>query len=513
MRRVHTAAVLTASLALLAGSLGAGAATAVMPATVVGTSSVATPAPAAVEPTPPAGSTAPDTAPSAEPAPAPGTEAPATQTQQPAAREATRPGATAPAATERARRAPGGRGKAPDRYTPSAGVRYNNPLGSAANKRKLISHLIRSINSTPRGEEIRIASWNIRSTDIAAALIAAHNRGVSVQAVMDRLNANASNPNVGINRMVAAFARNKANRPKDRRSSVVKCLSSCRSTSGIAHTKFFLFSKAGKAKDVVMYGSNNATDLAAYGQWNDLYTVRDDAAIYAEFDAVFDEMRKDKPRQQPYVAYDHGKLTTYFYPYRGEGATTDPVLDDLNKVQCAGATGGTGTGGNTKIRIAQTAVLGQRGLAIANKLRTLYEQGCDIRIVYAVLGNQVLSVVRNTSRGAIPLRQIAQDFNLDGVYDRYLHMKTMTISGVYDGNTAEQVTFNGSANWTAVGLASDEILGKIYGGNVTRKYAKWFDTLFRNPPRFTGRAATLATVARMSALSRGVSPESGIELN
>ncbi|MCY7395481.1 MAG: phospholipase D-like domain-containing protein [Nocardioides sp.] len=472
MRRVHVAAVLTTSLALLAGSSGSATALAASP------------------------------------------RATTAVTQAPVQSVTTTGLPTAlPLAPRAARQKPGSRGKAPDRYTPPVGVRYNNPLGSAANKRKLLGHLIRTINSVPRGEQIRIASWNIRSTDIAAALIAAHNRGVSVQAVMDRLNANPSNPNTGINRMVGAFAFNKAKRPKSRRSSVVKCLSSCRSTSGIAHTKFFLFSKAAKTTDVVMYGSANATDLAAYGQWNDLYTVREDPAVYAEFNAVFDEMRKDRPRTQPYVTYDHGDLTTYFYPYRGAATETDPVLDDLAKVQCAGATGETGTDGRTKIRIAQTAMLGDRGLRIATRLRTLYEQGCDIRMVYAVFGNKVLQVLRNTSRGAVPLRQIAQDFNLDGVYDRYLHMKTMAISGVYDGNTEEQVTFNGSSNWTPVALASDEILGKIYGGNVARKYSKWFDTLYRNPPRFRGRMATLATVARMSALSRGVSPESGIEQN
>ena len=38
-------------------------------------------------------------------------------------------------------------------------------------------------------------------------------------------------------------------------------------------------------------------------------------------------------------------------------------------------------------------------------------------------------------------------------------MKSMTVSGVYGKNTHARITWNGSANWTPVSLASDEVVG------------------------------------------------------
>ena len=42
---------------------------------------------------------------------------------------------------------------------------------------------------------------------------------------------------------------------------------------GIAHTKFYTFDKVQRTRYVAMYGSANATLLAATIQWNDIYTV------------------------------------------------------------------------------------------------------------------------------------------------------------------------------------------------------------------------------------------------
>lgn len=408
---------------------------------------------------------------------------------------------------------------APLSYTPPAGVRVNNPLGDKEARRRIIGHLIRTIRSVPGREKIRIASWNIRSDDIVDALIAAHNRGVSVRVVLDRLNANKDNPNEGVNRMQAAFKKREHNRKASMKSDVRKCVSSCRSYSGIAHTKFFLFSKAGKARNIVIHGSNNATDLAATAQWNDVFTLRNKDEIYAEFDHVFTQMRRDKPVRQAYESYEHGRYTSYFYPHRGAGTGADPLLRDLDDIVCAGATGGTGTNGKTKIRIAQTSMHGDRGKAIAERLRTMWQRGCDIKIVYAVFGNNVLKILRNTSRGPVPHKQIAQDFNFDGVYDRYLHMKYMAVSGRYRNDTSANVTWNGSANWTGVALASDEIVMRIFDAGVRKTYADWVDHLYANPPSYSRnpkvqeQLATRALLARRSAVARGIDPHAGIQVN
>ncbi|GEP36317.1 hypothetical protein NSZ01_40850 [Nocardioides szechwanensis] len=402
---------------------------------------------------------------------------------------------------------------APDKYTPPAGPKFNNPLAGKEARGRIRRHLLRTINSVPGREQIRIASWNVKSTDIQNALIRAHERGVSVRVIIDRGNAGPAKPNPGFDRMARKLGEGQKSRMPSQKSFTRKCVSSCRYYSGIAHTKFFLFSKAGKAHNVVIYGSNNATDLAAHSQWNDMFTIKGRGNIYQEFLHIFDQMRRDQPIKQAYETYAHGSTTSYFYPYKGQGTGDDPLLRDLNDIRCKGATGGTGTNGRTKIRIAQTSMHGERGKQIANRLRDMYENGCDIKIVYAVFGNQVLSILRHTSRGKMPIRQIAQDFDLDGVYDKYLHMKNMAVSGVYKGRTDANVTWNGSANWTGVALASDEIVMRIIGPRIRAQYANWVDYLYANPPRLTGAEAVEARMARARVIASGIRPESGIEVN
>ena len=103
---------------------------------------------------------------------------------------------------------------------------------------------------------------------------------------------------------------------------------------------------------------------------------------------------------------------------------------------------------------------GERGIAIAKRLAIMHRRGCNIRIVYAMFGNEVLRILRKEAGTPIPMTHLAWDRNEDGIYDRYVHMKTLAVSGVYGKKTNASVTINGSANWTPVSLASDEVIGR-----------------------------------------------------
>lgn len=374
------------------------------------------------------------------------------------------------------------------KYTPAAGPTFNNPYGTKKSRRAIIRKLLRTIDSVPRREEIRIASWNVRSPEIATALIRAKKRGVSVQVVMDRSNWREDNPNPDAARLYRELKKGNKHRKVERRSWLRQCRGACRGPHGIAHSKFFLFSEAGKAENVVIYGSNNATELAATIQWNDIYTRVNRPDEYAEFLSVFNEMAVDhRPPGGGFRQWEHGGYTSIFYPYSGKDVPkTDPVMDVLNKVRCKGATGGRGVNGRTKIRISQTAMYGDRGITIAHRLAQMHRRGCNIRIVYAMFGNEVLRILRQAGRGGVPLTHLAWDRNEDGIYDRYVHMKTMTVSGVYDGRTDATLTINGSANWTHVALASDEVIGVLRQAKPNRVYANWIDYLFTHRPASWG---------------------------
>ena len=136
-------------------------------------------------------------------------------------------------------------------------------------------------------------------------------------------------------------------------------------------------------------------------------------------------------------------------------------------------------GGDTRIRIAQTSMYGDRGLALARKIAKLQRQGCNIRLVYAMFGGEVLRIMRAAK---VPMTHLAYDNNEDGLYDRYVHMKSMAISGNFAGDPAAKITWNGSANWTSVALASDEVLGMVRKKWVTQRYMKWIDYMFTHRP-------------------------------
>jgi phosphatidylserine/phosphatidylglycerophosphate/cardiolipin synthase-like enzyme len=365
-------------------------------------------------------------------------------------------------------------------WRPQAGVKTNDPLGSKTQRRAIVSQVLGAVRHARPGTRIRVASWNIRSREVTGALAAAHRRGVGVQVVMDRLNANPQNLNPAVERLTRALSRrNNDQRPPALRSGVVRCVSSCRAPHGIAHAKFFLFDRTGRSRDVVMNGSWNATDLATTHQWNDLYTVRGNARLYRAFTSVFDQMYLDQDAADPYVHTRAGKQQVTFFPHDGSGRR-DPVLDQLRPVQCHGARS---TGGRTRVRIAMTSWIGPRGTAIARRVRRLANHGCDVRIVYGVMGNEVLRILRRGGPRPVPLRQVAQDPDRDGVYDRYLHMKVLTVEGHYGRNRRASLTFNGSANWSPASLASDEAVIRVKGRGTAARYRRWIDHLYAHPPR------------------------------
>ena len=381
-------------------------------------------------------------------------------------------------------------------FTPRTGVITNDPR--SADRRRLLEHIIKSIGNTRRKQRIRFISWNVASTGFVDKLIAAHKRGVSVRLLM----ANGKTEGNGDYwRLKKALQQKRPKTlPKSYRSWARSCDRSCRGTRGIAHSKLFIFSKVGNADRVVMSTSANATEVSANYQWNDLYTQVGSKAIYRGFMNAFQESVKDRPVKAGFRTFGGRNVTGYVYPWQGKNARGDRVIKELKRITCVGAKGGTGIGGRTRIRIAQDAILDQRGIEIAKILRTKWENRCNIRIVYALMGRRVLTVLRNTSRGPVPIQQVVSDFDQDGVYDRYLHSKSMSVSGWYRRDRSARLAWQGSENWSGLAKLSDEQGFKIDRGGAEGAYARWVDSLFNNPP-----PPTRATTMRL-ATQRDVDP-------
>ncbi len=383
------------------------------------------------------------------------------------------------------------------RYTPRTGVIHTDPRRS--DRRKLLNHINKSIASTRRRHFIRIISWNVASSEFVKKLISAHKRGVSVRLLMSDGKAE-GNRNFGQLRRALRKNRPGAKLPRRYRSWAKACHRSCRGRRGIAHSKLFIFSKVGRANRVVMSTSANATEVAVRYQWNDLYTMVGSKPIYHGFVRAFDEAARDRPVRHAYRSFGPGAVTGYVYPMRGKNVRGDRVKKELRSITCRGARGGTGINGRTRIRIAQDAIINNRGIEIAKILRRKWENGCNIRIVYALMGQRVLGILRNTTRGRVPIQQIVNDWNGDGVYDRYLHSKVMTVSGWYRKDRSTRIAWQGSENWSGLATISDEQGFRIRRGGAEGVYARWVDYLFNNPP-----PPPPPTTLRM-ARARGVDP-------
>lgn len=368
-------------------------------------------------------------------------------------------------------------------YTPKQGVLFNKPL-TKGDRYVINDHIRKSIHSVHKGGKIRIMSWNVKSFPYRRALIEAHNRGVSVRVLMSNGLAKRQSASGDYNVLRRELSKHQAKRKKDMKSWIRACVASCRGTKGIAHVKFYTFSQSGKAEDVVMVGSANMTEVAAGNQWNDMFTLVDKPGLYKWFQKTFAQASRDRRAHPPYRTYQVDDLTqAWVFPYLGKGALGDPVTKILKRVQCKGVTGRAGVNGRTAIRIAQTAILDDRGVAIARQLKRLNDEGCNIRIAYTVLGPKIKDILRSTSgRGPVPARQVAQDFDGDCSYDRYLHMKDMTISGHYGKNTSAHFVYNGTQNWTEVSAYSDEAGFSFFSPTTERRYAAWINRLYENPP-------------------------------
>jgi phosphatidylserine/phosphatidylglycerophosphate/cardiolipin synthase-like enzyme len=360
----------------------------------------------------------------------------------------------------------------------------NDPRNSRT-KRRILYNINQAIHHTRHGEKIRIMSWNIASRPFVRELLRANSRGVSVRLLMARGKAEGQPRSTGDYWRLKRGLKHRSTshpQPKGLHSWARTCDRSCRGKRGIAHTKAFVFTKVGGADYVVMSTSANATEVSVNYQWNDMYTLAGNRTIYRAFMKTFNEASHDRPVRPAYRQVSSGTLMAYMYPWKGANARGDRVMRELRRIRCLGVRGGTGLNHRTRIRIAQDAIIDKRGINLGWKLRRLYQAGCNIKIVYSLMGREVHRILTHTSRGAVPMRQIVQDFDGDGVYDRYLHSKVMSVSGNYAGNPAARVAWQGSENWSGLAKISDEQGFRIYRQGAEERYARWIDWLYANPP-------------------------------
>lgn len=403
-------------------------------------------------------------------------------------------------------------------YVVPASSLFSYPNRSKKERVAIRNRVLLTINSTwggprtrlgtpmPDNGKIRIVTWSFDDWKIARALVAARNRGVSVQVVAaadanrehkswkwlrKRLGANLYRPGYPITRETYSFAR--------------QCRGSCRGFGGTQHAKFFLFDRVGprRTRSVSVQTSANLTTFAITGQWNQAQ-VSHSSRIWGDHMRVFRELRLGRPVARQYHVQAMGNAVDYFFPKVGTTAATDPVMQLLNRVVCRGALAGGTRRGLTKVRVVQYAIYGERGEWIARKLRYLHERGCSVKIIYAITSRPVLRILRNPSgRGKVPMRQSVIK-NAAGEVVKYNHNKWMTITGRWGADRSAWLTFSGSANWADLSLSSDEQMQRISSSAYARRHLFNFDKTWRQKTSRKPTAGRIAMAARMPGNGRTI---------
>lgn len=376
-------------------------------------------------------------------------------------------------------------------YTPHTGAVFNNPLGSGPMQYHVLNTVQDAIDHAGSGSLIRIMSWNIMSQSVVDKLLRAQRRGARIMALMDDSNRTLL-PNPSYDRLHRGFVQQNHSVPQDRRSHARTCLGSCRGPRGQAHGKYFLFSKTGHKKHVLMEGSTNLTAAAATNQWNDLFTFVGNDRLYKFSADVFQQMWKDQPVPNPYAETLAGTVRMSFSPMSGTNYHGDRRIQLLDRVHCFGVRHA-GAGGRTVIRIAPDVLRNQRGMVVARRLRYLWASGCDIKLGYTVMGQDIHRfLLQGTRRGPIPMRHLVQDYNGDGEFDNYFHLKAMSINGHVGNDASAHFVVNGSSNISGFAAVSDENIAIIRRKAVTLHYESYINYWFDNfpasaPPTFARR--------------------------
>jgi phosphatidylserine/phosphatidylglycerophosphate/cardiolipin synthase-like enzyme len=349
-------------------------------------------------------------------------------------------------------------------FRPKEGATFNLPRRGDEQYR-IHSVLVDAIDNAPRDSIIRISVFSFDRKFVASKLVRAHRRGVIVQVL---LNDHQVSPAQRILHRGLGTNRN-------RRSFAYECTNGCRSTGENNHSKFFLFSTSGVAKDVVMVGSTNITMNSAKNQFNDLWVRNDAPDLYSAFVSVFRKMRKDRaPRSSPYLRYEVGSsYVLRATPFPNFSARNDPMISALNKVDCVTA------GRRTAIRVVMHVWSDDRGAYLARKVRSLYDNGCDVRLIHGYVGTPVRDQLDNrTSRGFLSVHTTAFDTDDDDLIDLYSHQKELLIGGHYGNDRSVRYVFTGSSNWQDGGLRGDEVIFSVKKNAAYEEYVRNFDYIW-----------------------------------
>lgn len=322
---------------------------------------------------------------------------------------------------------------------------FTNP--TAGRDYTIHTELQRLIDATPAGATIKGAIHSLSIDSVAAALVRAQTRGVTVMVVIDGKNAASTDPAVTTIKQLSyhKFCQNS--------SGGRGCIST--SADGDMHTKMFTFTSTKDPQgvsrgNVSWFGSANLTYASGTDAFNNTITVYGDAALMNGLNANFSDMW-NRRHYSGNNYYDSASGRGYYQATAAdaygspEGLNqTDTIVTRLNDMTADA---------NCRLRIGMAAVTTGRP-KLVDQIKRHRAAGC--RVWMAVGGDAADGISMSQS--------VYNDLLNAGVSIRRkdkVHDKFFLAYGKY-GTTYQYKVYTGSQNWTQDALnENDEIFIKM----------------------------------------------------
>ncbi|MFI6872778.1 phospholipase D-like domain-containing protein [Streptomyces sp. NPDC050400] len=356
---------------------------------------------------------------------------------------------------------------------------FNDPKGSVDAQYAIRTRLLELTNAALPGSYIKVAVYHVWETSVSDALVAAKNRGVNVQIVLDSSSLKDRPTNPVYEQLKAALGTSRTAQsfvtlcPTDK-----SCLGDPKFGKSIMHNKFWLFSAVEGATNIVVQTTSNSTPSASTKFYNDALQLPNNRVLYGAYADYFDDMVVHDWANWDYRTVSNGRYKAYFFPRAGTTNSTDTLYSVLNNVSCSYKDAATGTTKKTVVRAAIFQITRQ---AIADKLVSLKKAGCTVQIEYATADSGTWKSMHVT--GAPPVRCYNDDRDplnpaakLATPY--IIHTKYVAIDGMYDG-ARNKITFTGSQNASGPALReNDEAYVKIDDDSVHDTYVQHFNKVW-----------------------------------
>ena len=231
-----------------------------------------------------------------------------------------------------------------DNYSPATGASFNKPLGTTTEQRRNLTRMIRTINSIPgyhqaTGDDpapcpttpalvpatIRVSMYSMTDRAFARRARAAHRRCVQRPDPDEQPPQRPTRTRPGAPLSSGWAGRARRGCPTQLRPPVLATAAAARRA---AHQDVPVrlhgprpAAGRNRIENTVLVGSSNITSNASKVQWNDLYTIRGNAAVHRDYLEMFNRMKPAGRAPAGLLRSRRGSSVTIFWP---QGSATDP---------------------------------------------------------------------------------------------------------------------------------------------------------------------------------------------